>query len=530
MKFQFTDLWKHRLGRLWTGVALGALLLLAVLFLVPYDRSSSRAWEQLPTGIVGQGPLTISLTESGTIRPREQIVLRSEIEGSTTILQIVDEGTLVRKGDLLIELDIADLENNVVDRRIRVQNDEADLIHAQENLKVVENQAAANKEQAELNLQFARQDLENYIDGEYPKRVKEAETRITLAEEDLSRAQESLKWSRVLFEEKYLSQSELQQDELAEKRAQFNLELARADLELLRDFIYRRELDQLQSDVRQAELALEREQRMASANLAQARAQLVAREASLREELDRLHRLEAQIEKARIHAPIDGMVLYASSVRNRWRGDPIEAGTTVRERDEIIYLPTASEFNIDVKITEVDLNKVRPGLPVRVTVDAIPGTAFSGSVARIAQLPDADSRWLNPNLKLYETVIELDPSEVELRNGMSCRAEITVEQYDNVLFVPIQSIVRVNNEPTLYTLPPSGPPVPRPVGMGLDNGRFVHILNGVEPGERILLTPPLSGSDDFRTSDDDLSEDEDTEPPIPPEDVFDPPIPAPEDT
>jgi HlyD family secretion protein len=535
MKLRFTDLWQQPRGRLWTGVALGALLLVTVLYLLPSDASSGRAWEHLPTATVEQGPLTISLTESGTIRPREQIVLRSEIEGSTTILQIVDEGTLVRQGDLLVELDIADLENNVVDRRIRVQNDEADLIHAQENLKVVENQAAANSEQAQLNLQFARQDLENYIEGEYPKRIKEAETRITLAEEDLSRARESLKWSRILFDEKYLSQSELQQDELAEKRAQFNLELARADLDLLRDYTYRRELDQLESDVRQAELALEREQRMASANLAQARAQLAAREASLREELDRLRRLELQIEKARIYAPIDGMVLYASSVRNRWRGDPIEAGTTVRERDEIIYLPTASEFNIDVKITEVDLNKIRPGLPVRVTVDANPGTTFSGRVSRIAQLPDADSRWLNPNLKLYETVIELAPSEVELRNGMSCRAEITIERYDDVLFVPIQSVVRVNDQPTVYTLPAAGPPIPQPVAMGLDNGRFVHILNGLEPGDRILLAPPLTGSDDTRRPADDPFEDDDDDEtedtlPFPADDTFESTILSEEDT
>jgi HlyD family secretion protein len=487
--------------------------------LLYYSWSQSSSWpppklppaahgNRSPTGIVQQGPLTISLTESGTIRPREQIILRSGIEGSTTILQIVDEGTLVQKGDLLVELDIVELENDVVDRRIRVQNDEADLIHAQQNLKVVENQAAANNEQAELNLQFARQDLENYLDGEYPKQIKEAETRITLAEEDLSRAQEALKWSRILSEEKYLSQSELQQDELAEKRAQFNLELARADLDLLRDFTYRRQLDQLQSDVRQAELALEREQRMAAANLAQARAQLAAREASVREELDRLRRLEAQIEKAKIYAPINGMVLYASSVRDRWRGDPIEAGTSVRERDEIIYLPTASEFNIDVKITEVDLNKIRPGLPVRVSVDALPGFPFFGSVSHIAQLPDADSRWLNPNLKLYETVIQLDPADVDLRNGMSCRVEVTVEQFDNVLYVPIQSIVRLNDQPTVYTLAATGPPVPKPVSMGLDNGRFVHILSGVDPGERILLAPPLTSSDGPRRPADDLIEEE----------------------
>ncbi len=61
--------------------------------------------------------------------------------------------------------------------------------------------------------------------------------------------------------------------------------------------------------------------------------------------------------------------------------------------------------------------------------DAIPGQVFMGRVSKIAPLPDAQSAWLNPDLKVYPTQIHLDGSHPELRTGMNCQAEIIVEQH-----------------------------------------------------------------------------------------------------
>jgi HlyD family secretion protein len=496
----------------------GAILLLTGVTAFSVWRASSPGGDQLsglPITEVQRGPLAINAVESGTIRPRRQIVLKNETEDPAAILFIVPEGKKVEAGELLVELDVTQLENDVVERRIRVQNDEADLIHAEENLKVVENQSEADLEQARLDFQFAQQDLQKYLEGEYPRLVKEAETKITLSQEELIRAQEDLRWSKVLREQEFLSQSELEQDELAAKKGQLNLELAQADLELLKEYTYPRQVAQLTSDVKQADMALERTQRLARANLAQAKAQLSARLAELAEEKSRLQRLEVQLSKAKIYAPIDGLVLYATSVREDWRRDaePIAVGTMVREREEIVYLPTDAEFSVDIKITEVDLAKIKPGLTARVLVDAIPDRVLTGTVTEIAQLPDSQSRFLNPNLKLYETVIELANTDAPLRNGMSCRVEVTVDHYPDALFVPIQTVTRVVGQPVVYVADASGLVKPREVSIGLDNSRFIHITGGLDQGERILLAPPLTSStrDDHAAETDDPARDQ-TEP------------------
>jgi hypothetical protein len=147
----------------------------------------------------------------------------------------------------------------------------------------------------------------------------------------------------------------------------------------------------------------------------------------------------------------------------------------------------------EVKVPESSLRKIHSGLPARITVDAIPGKTYWGRVAKIGLLPDAQSMWMNPDLKLYTTQINLEEEGFELRAGMGCRAEIIVEEYTDAVNVPVQSIVRVGEKYIAYVLTPAGPK-PREVEVGLDNNRMIRVLAGLQPGEKIMQTPPLAGT------------------------------------
>jgi HlyD family secretion protein len=443
-----------------------------------------------------RGPLTISVTESGTIKAREQLIIKNQVEGRTTIISLVPEGTRVREGDLLVQLDASSLEDQRDDQQIRVMNGEAAFVRARENLEVVKNKAASDVDKAELELRFAGEDLKKYVEGEFPQKVMEAEAKVTLAEEELSRAREKLAWSRVLFDEKYLSQTELQADELAAKKAELDIELARSDLKLLESFTYRRELAQLESDVRQNGMALERVRREASADTVQAEADLRAKESEYEQQKKKLAKIESQIEKTRINAPAAGLVVYATSAKATWRGnvEPLDEGQQVHERQELIYLPTGSSFMADVKVHESSLKKISTGLPVKLTVDALPGQSFTGTVAKIAPLPDAQSIFLNPDLKVYRTEVHIEGDGRDLRTGMSCRAEIVITRYEDTLFVPAQAVLRVKGKPTVYVRGGDGWE-PRAVKTGLDNNRMVRVTEGLEEGDEVLLTPPLKDAE-----------------------------------
>ncbi|AGF78711.1 RND family efflux transporter, MFP subunit [Desulfocapsa sulfexigens DSM 10523] len=472
-----------------------SLILLVLGYLVFFSKESGQEIKTSEQAFfsVRQGALMIDVTQAGTIRPREQIILKNEVEGQTVILFLIDEGTEVKKGDLLVELDASQLEDQRVNQQIQVINAEATFINGRENLEVVKNQALADVDQATLDLEFARQDLIQYQEGEYPKLEKEAKAKITLAEETLTNAKNTFEWSKKIYEEKYISETELKRDELAWQKVRLDLDLANDALDLLQNFTVKRRMAELESNLRQTTMALERVKRKVSADIAQAEAKLKASQAEYQQQQDKLDKITVQIGKTKIYAPMEGTVIYATSTKINWRSseEPLDEGQAVRERQELIHLPTTSSYNAEVKIHESRLEKIRIGLPVRITIDALPDRTFTGTVASIAPLPDPTSTFMNPDLKVYNSVIHIDGNGQGLRNGMSCQAEIIIDQFDNAIYVPVQAVIQQNGKPTVFVVRDNRFIV-RQVKIGMDNNRMVHVLEGLQPGENVLLAPPLT--------------------------------------
>jgi HlyD family secretion protein len=490
-KDKVRDLFKDPLK---LGIAVVGLVLLVVLSASIF--SSDEAISAIPTYRAQKGPMRISVTESGSIEAREKIILKNEVEGTTSIIFLIDEGTRVKKGDLLVELDASQLIDQKIDQEIQVQNAEASFISARENLEVAKNQAQSDVDKAQLDYDFAIQDLKKYLEGDYPNELKDAENKITISKEEVERAKEKVQWSRKLYEENYISQTELQADELSEKRAVLDLELAENDLDLLKNYTRKRKLAQLESDVSQNKMALERVTRKARADIVQAESNLKAKEAEYKRQQDKLEKTETQIQKAKIYAPADGQVLYAtsSSGHRPWdRDEPLDEGQQVRERQDLIHLPTSTGFNVEIGVHEASLDKVRVGLPAKITVDALSGVTFSGRVVTISPLPDAQSSFMNPDLKIYNTTIELDNGGDMslLRAGMNCTVEIVVEQHKETLYVPVQAVIRVGGQPTVYVID-GDEQEPRDVEIGLDNNSMIRIVSGLDVGERVSLAPPLT--------------------------------------
>src|SRR5688500_5060290 len=164
------------------GVAIGA----TVLARSNNDRPSSNG----AMFTVARGPLTISVSEAGTVKSREQAIIKSEVEGQNTLLYLVPEGTRVKEGDLLVELDVSQMQDQKISQQILVQNAEAAAISASETLAVTESQAKSDIDKAELDFEFAKQDLKKYVEGDHPNELKAAEAKINLSKEKVERAVE----------------------------------------------------------------------------------------------------------------------------------------------------------------------------------------------------------------------------------------------------------------------------------------------------------------------------------------------------
>jgi HlyD family secretion protein len=481
--------------------ALAAVVVVAavvlVIFWLKVVRGGESPTSRLATFVVKKGPLTISVLESGTIQPKDQITLRNEVEGRTSIVSLVPDGSIVKAGDVLVELDASTLRDRIIDQDIMVQKAKAAETSAIENLAVIENQAKSDTDKAELTLKFALQDLQQYLDGIYPKDVNDLQAKIRLAQEQVKRAEDVNDWSKKLYEEKYLSETEYTADRLSLQGRILERDVALSNLDLLTNFTYQRQIDQKTSDVNQAEMALERTKRKASADVVQAEAELKAKELENRRQQEKMKKAEDQLVKTTIKAPMDGMVVYATSSGGGHgpfdRREPMDIGVEVTERQDLMNLPTTQSMKARVDIHETSLRKVQVGLPAVITVDALSGKRFLGRVGLIAPLPDARMMYVNPDLKIYPADIDLEDSDNSLRTGMSCKAEIIVAQYEDAVYVPVQAVLRVGGKPTVFVVK-DGSIEERQVEVGLDDNNVIRIISGLNEGEVVWMTPPLKSA------------------------------------
>lgn len=444
---------------------------------------------------VEAGAFDVTVNAAGSIKAKDQVVIINTLEGMTTVLSVVDEGTIVNKGDALIELDASALEDQLLERQIKVQTAQANFIQARENLEVVKSQAQSDVEAARLAFQFAQDDLQKYRQGEFPNQKKEQLAEIAVAEEELRRAEEKYTWSKVLFDENFLSQTELQADELAAQKSRIDLELSQSNLDLLLKFTHVRRLAELNAEVDKTRNELARTERKALSTQVQAEADFNSKQALLERETTKLTKVKESISKTVIVAPQAGVVVYATSLQRNFRGntEPLSAGQQVRERQELIYLPSAGAMIAETKIHESNLEKVAVGHEALVYVDSMPGRIFRAEVRSVALFPDALSSWLNPEVKLYQTDLLLRDTDDSLRSGMNCRIEIQVESFADTLTVPIQAVILSKGQPYVYRLR-EGRVEQQSVKLGQSSASRVQILAGVAKGDRVQLNPPIDGA------------------------------------
>jgi len=285
---------------------------------------------------VERGPLTISVLQRGNLAAKDSVTIQSELEGQTTILDLIEEGKFVKPGDWLVDLDSSDLTDKKVAQDISVQNAEAAYTKAKASYDIQESQNKSDIEAAERKLTFAQIDKRKYLEGDFEQSKKAAEEEIKLAEAELAKAKNTYDWSKNLADRGFLTKSELDRDELDYQRGQIRLEQANRELDILTRYDDPRRRTELDSNLKEAERGLERAKLQAASRLVDFESALVTSKSKLDLEKAKLAKYIDQLSKAKIYAKDSGMVVYARTDGGRMGGgDPIQKGTQVRERQEM---------------------------------------------------------------------------------------------------------------------------------------------------------------------------------------------------
>jgi HlyD family secretion protein len=471
---------------LWGALAL-ILLIVGWLWLRPSrtDNAAATFYD------VRRGDFTVTVVEGGTLAAVSEVSIRNEVEGLTArIISIVPEGSYVKKGDLLVELDSAQAMDQVNQQQIAYEKAKFAVEQARAQLEIQRSATNSDYLAADLKLQFAKIDREKYLAGQRLVEALEANNKVIQASNTLAVNLDTFINSTNLAQKGYETKQKVDGDRLAVLNSHNSLIVATNSLWMLEAFDVPKQLKKYDSDVLQAEQELERVVSQNKRKMAQYEADLSAQINTLELSEQKLDRDKKNLAATRIIAPQDGLVVYQVS-ENRFSSESlIEGGATVRNRQELIKLPDLSRMKVTVKVHESHVNMVVPGLSAFVILDSMPDVRFRGVVERVAPLPDTQSRWGNPNLKVYNTEIYIADALPNVKPGVSAKAEIVVTNIANAIYVPIQSVTTFKGRQVVYVQSGSKTD-PRPVETGLFNTKHIEILKGISEGDRVLLSPPF---------------------------------------
>src|SRR5436190_8863874 len=184
-----------------------------------------------------------------------------------------------------------------------------------------------------------------------------------------------------------------------------------------------------------------------------------------------------------ITAPAGGMVIY----EKEWNGKKRTVGSQIGAWEPTVAtLPDLSRMESQTYVNEIDIRKIAIGQTVDVTLDSDPSKKFAGTVTSVANVGEQRP---NTDAKVFEVKVLLSNPDTTLRPGMTTSNKTLTATVKDALYVPIEAMTADSVTTVVYKRNGSGV-TKQEVETGTMSDDEVVILQGLEEGDRVLLTPP----------------------------------------
>ncbi|MFN3683419.1 MAG: efflux RND transporter periplasmic adaptor subunit [Fimbriimonadaceae bacterium] len=499
--------------------------------------------EQARAVRVERGELEVKVVETGTVDAVKSVEVKSRVAGRLARL-LVDEGDEVTAGQLIalidpketqfrVEMDRAQLrgaQSGVARTRIELEQRRrtatAALRQAEARVAQIEKELGVQPvltrtavDQAEAALASALKERQRLVSTAHPNQRTAAETAVTEAEANLENATREFERQQGLVAKGYAPQKALDNAKLALELAKARMRSARETLDRL-DRDQKLELERVDQDILRARAELERakanrvadevkrkEYESALAALESARAGLRdvdALEQSLNQSRASVDQVQStlndslrQLGETEIRAPISGVVTQ----KLIQEGELVASLSSFSSGTPIVRIEDRKRMRVKLAINEIDVARLRLGMPAEVSVDALPGKTFQGRVSKISpsstamasaslgQAPSAGEAVVK-----YNVEVEISGSDPALKSGMSAKCTMVVLRKKGALRVPIEYVGKDEQGSFVMVAgkQAGAKAEKRRVQTGASTGAFVEILSGVEEGTA-LEKPPFNG-------------------------------------
>lgn len=440
-------------------VVMIALLAAGGYWLLFRGRAAALGADQaFPTVVVQRTTIVSEVAASGIAEAERELTLSFRIPGRIKAIH-VSEGDSVSAGQILAELDTADLE-------LQLRQAEAGLALAEAQYR------KATAAPAEEDIRAAQAAVDSALAAYYRLLQGPSSEQIAIAEAQLKKAEVALQQAQSAYDQvKWIGGVAALQPSLALQAATTDYEAAKANYATQTRGAEDKDIKAIAAQVAQAQAQLARLVNGPSQeDLAVLEAQLA--QARLPVEQARL-----QLQNASIVAPFSGIVASVSAQAEQMAS----AGLPV------VTLLDTSRYHVTVRVDEADIGQIAPGQEARLEPESFPGVVLSGHVAYIAATPGGGAAIESSGVVQYPVRIDIDNGFPGLRAGMTVQVTIEVARYENVLVLP-NTAVQVDKRTgiTYVEKVVEGTPVLVEVMLGAAGDSVTEILAGVNEGDVVI--------------------------------------------
>jgi HlyD family secretion protein len=433
----------------------------------------------------------VNIDAVGQLDSVNAVTIGSELKGEVKIIYLIEEGTKVKKGDILVRFDSKPFEDNVDTLEAKVEEWKAVVDAQKQLLQLEKNQAVQEIKAAEFDLEVARLELQKIEQGDGPLELSRLESERIEKKTGYDELKGYIKDLRDLEKKGFAYPVEISQSNKKLEQLKKEYDVAKQKYETYKNFFLPTSIETARAKMERAEMLIQQTQKGVGFKIGKAIADFSKAEQELEKYKKELENERIQLEKTTILSPQDGLVVMKENFQNSEYRKP-RVGDIVFRNQPILFIPDISAMMVNVLIREVELNKLRIGKKVNITVDAYPEMKLTGKVSCIGALAERRKEISAGGEKYFKVIILVKEKEELLRPGMTARIKIIIREGEKALLIPIEAIYDEKGMNYVY-IPQFNGYRKQEVTVGLQNLESVEILKGLKKGERVcLLKPPSS--------------------------------------
>ena len=409
------------------------------------------------TATIKRGSLTQVVSASGTVAARPQVDLTFQSSGQITRLD-VQVGDRVKAGQVLAGLDTTDLELAVAQAQVSLDSARTKLKQTRDGATSAELASAKASLSSARSAYQAALSKYNLTDAQIAK----ARAQLDKAAATLERAKLAYDWHAHDWLDIKPENSQ-QKTDMDDAQTAYDLTLAAYNQSAAE--INDSSLRSASAQVAQAQYNLDKLQRKPTPeDLAIKQGEVKQAEASLAQ-------AQAQLDNAILVAPFDGTIASVN----------VQTGQRVSASTLVMVLANMSQLVVKADLAEADLPSVRVGRPVQITLDAVSGATYTGTVDEINLVGTTTQGVVN-----YAATIVISDANETIRPGMNANIGIITQQSDRVLLIPNRAI-KTAGEQRLAVVVRNGQQVEVPITLGMSNDLETQVVEGLREGDVVLV-------------------------------------------